>query len=175
MLAVLSRMIFVEDGQHGDGHVGCWIVAEVLCYRDNANLPATQALPVLHEIERVAEQARERMDEDDVDRAFIGFGERDHLPESTSLIIGGASSFGKYPNARGAVFFYPALGAGNLIRKRKIVSLLTYRRYPRVNENALALEVQLHTSTFWSRYSSMIEESGNFSAKKPVQQGDLLV
>nr|WP_254620843.1 hypothetical protein [Sphingomonas sp. CL5.1] len=30
MLGVLGRVIFVEDGEHGDGHVGGGIVAEIL-------------------------------------------------------------------------------------------------------------------------------------------------
>ncbi|MEK9212524.1 hypothetical protein SM191_15010 [Sphingomonas sp. 2378] len=91
VLGVLGGMIFVEDGEHRHGEVGRRIVAEILRHRNNADLFAAEPLAILHEVERVAEQPRQRMRENDVDRVLVRLGERDHLAEGAPMIVGSAA------------------------------------------------------------------------------------
>nr|WP_243855536.1 hypothetical protein [Sphingobium vermicomposti] len=52
-------MVFVRNSQHADSHVGRGIIAEILSDGDDPDLPAAQPITILHEVEGVAEQARE--------------------------------------------------------------------------------------------------------------------
>ena len=80
------------------------------------------------------------MREDDVDRTLIRLGERDHLAEGTSMVIGGAARFREDADGLSAVILDPALSGGDLIRQRQVVLLLPRGRYPRIDEDTLTRE-----------------------------------
>ncbi|WP_192813040.1 MULTISPECIES: hypothetical protein [unclassified Sphingomonas] len=58
------------------------------------------------------------MRENDVDRALIRLGERDHFAKGTTMIIGGTARLREDPDGLSAMILHPALGSGNLIRQR---------------------------------------------------------
>ncbi|MEK9213322.1 hypothetical protein SM191_19160 [Sphingomonas sp. 2378] len=169
MLGVLGRMIFVEDGEHRHGKVGRRIVAEILRHRDDADLLAAQSLAILHEVERVAEQPRQRMREDDVDRVLIRLGKRDHLAEGTAMVVGGAARFREDADGLSAVILDPAFGGGDLIRQRQVVLLLPRGRYPRIDEDALTREhFGSHDQAFRTARRSRRRTAGR-SARPPAR------
>ncbi|WP_241215023.1 hypothetical protein [Sphingomonas sp. S-NIH.Pt15_0812] len=169
MLGVLGRMIFVGDGEHRHGEVGRRIVAEILRHRDDADLLATQSLSTLHEVERVTEQPRQRMRQDDVDRMLVRFGKRDHLAEGTAMVVGGAARFREDANGLSAVILDPAFGGGDLIRQRQVVLLLPRGRYPRIDEDTLTREhFRSHDQAFRTARRSRRRTAGR-SARPPAR------
>ena len=89
VLGVLARLVLVEEVHHLAHHDPHRIVANLLGDRDDADPVFGQLAGVELEEELVTEEARERVDQDDVERRRLGGRRVDHLLERRAAVVGG--------------------------------------------------------------------------------------
>ena len=129
MLGVLFRLVLVEqrhDLSHHDVH---GIVAQLLRHRDEPDAVLRQFADVELKLEVIAEEAREAVDDDDIERRGLARARFDHALELGPAIVGGGRArldigLDELVAARGAVRFALPL----LIGDRDIVLGLPRRR-----------------------------------------------
>ncbi len=137
MLGVLLRLILVEqchDLPHHDVHR---IVAHLLGDGDKPDAVLRQPADVELKLEVISEEAREAVDDDDIERRGLARARLDHLLEFGPAIIGGGRArldikLDELIPARGAVGFALAF----LIRNRDIVLGLPRRRDAQIQGGA---------------------------------------
>ncbi len=137
MLGVLLRLVLVEqrhDLPHHDVHR---IVAHLLGDRDEPDAVLRQLADVELQLEVVAEEAREAVDDDDIERRGLARARLDHALEFGPAVIRGGCAgldigLDKLVAARGAIGFALTLLIGN----RDIVLGLPRRRDAQVKGGA---------------------------------------
>ena len=137
VLGVLLGLVLVEQRHDLADHVAHRIVAELLGDRDETHAVLGEPADVELELELVAEEAAEAVDQDHVERRRLGRRRVDHALELGPPIVGGGRAGldivgDDLPAARRAV----ALRLAALVRDGEIVVGLPSRRDPQVEGRA---------------------------------------
>ncbi|KRE00695.1 hypothetical protein ASE61_19725 [Bosea sp. Root670] len=121
MLAILARLVLVEERNHLPHHHLRRVLAQFLRDRDEPDASLCQLADIHLQSERIAEEARVGVHDDDVERAVIIAGPLDHpLELGTIVISGGRTGFditrGQFPASGEAEGF----DLPGLVRDRQI-------------------------------------------------------
>ena len=137
MLGILLGLIFVEQRDDLAHHDLGWVVAQLLRDRDQPHAMLGELAQIEFQPEGIAEEARERVHDDDVERVLAVAGALDHALELRALVVGGRSTglniFGcDAPAALGD----PGFGLRLLVRDREVVLGLPAGRDSQINRGA---------------------------------------